>query len=434
MFGRAWAQVRLWVQMAAFAAGLAAFVSPASATLTVVSANPTTYTYAGEVITFNYTFTADTHIINSVFYSVQGNVSVSALNCTGLPLSPNATTTCTATHTVQPGEVGLPLQQYGGSFNTTTNGGPYGGSVTGSATVTYVPPPMPSVTSVTPNSGPTAGGTAITISGTNFTGATGATIGGAAVTSFSVVNSTTITGVTPARTAGAKTVTVQHPNGDDSLSSGFTYIAAGVTVSPGSLSAANIGTAYNQAITASGGTAPYTYAVTAGALPAGLTLSSGGTLSGTPTAGGSFNFTVTATDSAGSPASGSQAYALTVNPPTIMLSPLVPTTRPCCRRTTSPSALYQTSIGGASGVAGSGSVAIHSAEPNDRGSAAVREWSPHVSTRNSPELQMPQAFARVIQTAGCGRASTSRRWVQASSRAWAASGAARPASAAAGAR
>lgn len=324
MFGRAWAQVRLWVQMAAFAAGLAAFVSPASATLTVVSANPTTYTYAGEVITFNYTFTADTHIINSVFYSVQGNVSVSALNCTGLPLSPNATTTCTATHTVQPGEVGLPLQQYGGSFNTTTNGGPYGGSVTGSATVTYVPPPMPSVTSVTPNSGPTAGGTAITISGTNFTGATGATIGGAAVTSFSVVNSTTITGVTPARTAGAKTVTVQHPNGDDSLSSGFTYIAAGVTVSPGSLSAANIGTAYNQAITASGGTAPYTYAVTAGALPAGLTLSSGGTLSGTPTAGGSFNFTVTATDSAGSPASGSQAYALTVNPPTIMLSPLVP--------------------------------------------------------------------------------------------------------------
>ena len=106
MFGRAWAQVRLWVQMAAFAAGLAAFVSPASATLTVVSANPTTYTYAGEVITFNYTFTADTHIINSVFYSVQGNVSVSALNCTGLPLSPNATTTCTATHTVQPGEVG----------------------------------------------------------------------------------------------------------------------------------------------------------------------------------------------------------------------------------------------------------------------------------------------------------------------------------------
>lgn len=55
--------------------------------------------------------------------------------------------------------------------------------------------------------------------------------------------------------------------------------------------------AYSNVLTASGGTAPYTYAVTAGALPGGLTLTGAGVLSGTPTATGSFNFTVTATDS-----------------------------------------------------------------------------------------------------------------------------------------
>jgi lysophospholipase L1-like esterase len=50
--------------------------------------------------------------------------------------------------------------------------------------------------------------------------------------------------------------------------------------------------------------------VTSGSLPAGLTLSSGGLLSGTPTAGGTFNFTVTATDSSG--CSQAKAYNLTI--------------------------------------------------------------------------------------------------------------------------
>ena len=96
-----------------------------------------------------------------------------------------------------------------------------------------------------------------------------------------------------------------------------------VTVSPGSLSAGTVGTAYSQTFTASGGTTPYSFAVTAGAIPAGMTLSTGGALSGTPTAGGTFNFTVTATDSTGAPGpfSGSQAYSLTIDAPTIVLAP-----------------------------------------------------------------------------------------------------------------
>jgi len=92
-----------------------------------------------------------------------------------------------------------------------------------------------------------------------------------------------------------------------------------VTVSPASLPAATAGSAYSQTLSASGGTAPYSFAVSAGTLPVGVQLSPGGVLSGTPTSSGSFNFTATATDSGGSPTSGSRAYTLTVASPTITL-------------------------------------------------------------------------------------------------------------------
>ncbi|RZJ27578.1 MAG: autotransporter domain-containing protein, partial [Brevundimonas sp.] len=81
--------------------------------------------------------------------------------------------------------------------------------------------------------------------------------------------------------------------------------------------------AYSTAFTGAGGVAPYSYAVTAGALPAGLTLATDGILSGTPTAGGAFSFTVTATDSStgAGPYTASQTVALTVNGSTIAVTP-----------------------------------------------------------------------------------------------------------------
>lgn len=62
------------------------------------------------------------------------------------------------------------------------------------------------------------------------------------------------------------------------------------TVSTTSLPNGTEGTAYSQTLAESGGTGPFTWSVMAGELPAGLTLSSGGVLSGTPTAVGTFNF------------------------------------------------------------------------------------------------------------------------------------------------
>jgi len=71
------------------------------------------------------------------------------------------------------------------------------------------------------------------------------------------------------------------------------------------------GTAYNRTIGATGGTGTVTFSAT-GALPTGLTLSSAGVLSGTPSTAGSYTFTVTATDAVG--ASASQGYTVTISP------------------------------------------------------------------------------------------------------------------------
>ncbi|WP_199140791.1 MBG domain-containing protein [Pedobacter sp. ASV12] len=108
----------------------------------------------------------------------------------------------------------------------------------------------------------------------------------------------------------------------------YTVVAAPpvTAVTPTTLSAGTVGNAYSQTVSASGGIAPYNYAITAGSLPAGITLNnSTGVLSGTPTAGGIFNFTLTATGSStgtGSPHSGSRAYTLAINAPTIVVNPV----------------------------------------------------------------------------------------------------------------
>ena len=86
---------------------------------------------------------------------------------------------------------------------------------------------LPMVSGVLPNNGPTTGGTAVTITGTNFAAGATVTFGGAAATNVVVVNSTTITATTPAGTAGAVTVTVTVNGQSGNLVNGFTYTAAG---------------------------------------------------------------------------------------------------------------------------------------------------------------------------------------------------------------
>ena len=95
----------------------------------------------------------------------------------------------------------------------------------------------------------------------------------------------------------------------------LTVNAPGIALAPATLPQGKVAVAYaSTTLTASGGSAPYSYAVTAGALPAGLTLSPAGVISGTPTAAGPFNITVTATDKFNF--QGTQAYTIAVDQPT----------------------------------------------------------------------------------------------------------------------
>jgi len=82
-----------------------------------------------------------------------------------------------------------------------------------------------------------------------------------------------------------------------------------------SLAGADLGVAYSQTLTASSGVSPYTWSLTSGSLPAGLSLSSAGVISGTPSGTtGTSNFTVTVTDSEKpTPASSSANLSITVS-------------------------------------------------------------------------------------------------------------------------
>jgi len=97
-----------------------------------------------------------------------------------------------------------------------------------------------------------------------------------------------------------------------------------LTITTTSLADGVAGTAYTASLAASGGTGAISWSVTTGKLPAGLTLSGAGDISGTPTAAGTTNFTVTATDSGTPPQTAKQALTITINPELVITTTTLP--------------------------------------------------------------------------------------------------------------
>lgn len=81
----------------------------------------------------------------------------------------------------------------------------------------------PVVTTLSPTSGPAAGGTPVTISGNNFSGATSVTFGGKSV-AFHIVSNTEITTTSPPHAVGSVSVVVHSPAGHSSKNHKFTYV------------------------------------------------------------------------------------------------------------------------------------------------------------------------------------------------------------------
>ncbi len=141
-------------------------------------------------------------------------------------------------------------------------------AVSGADQFTYVSPPAPSVTAVSPTSGAMAGGTSVTITGSYLTGATGVYFGSVAATSFTVVSDTQVTATAPPEGSGTVDVTVVTPSGTSSTSGSdqFTYTAAAPTVTAVSPNSGT--TAGGNTVTISGSNFTGATAVSFGTLPA----------------------------------------------------------------------------------------------------------------------------------------------------------------------
>jgi hypothetical protein len=124
-----------------------------------------------------------------------------------------------------------PAQAEGTVSVSVTNPDSQSGSLANAFTYTAPPPnPAPTVTGVSPNSGPDTGGAAVTVTGTNFVAGAMVTFGGVPATNVNVTSSTSLTAITPAHSAGTVTVAVTNSDGQSgSLTNAYTYNPASPT-------------------------------------------------------------------------------------------------------------------------------------------------------------------------------------------------------------
>jgi uncharacterized protein YhjY with autotransporter beta-barrel domain len=237
-------------------------------------------------------------------------VTFGATAATGFTV--NSATQITATAPAGTGTVDVRVTTVGGTSSTSA-----------ADQFTYVAAPVAGAVSATVAYGSSANPITLVLSGGT---ATSVVVASAAAHGTATASGTTISYTPTAGYGGSDSFTYTATNGSGTSAPATVTITVGaptVTVAPATVPGATVGAAYSQSITAANGQAPYTYAISAGALPAGLSLSGGGTLSGTPTAAGTFNFTVRATDSStgNGPYVGARAYSMTVGAPTITVAP-----------------------------------------------------------------------------------------------------------------
>jgi hypothetical protein len=126
-----------------------------------------------------------------------------------------------------------------------------------------------------------------------------------------------ISGTPKAAGTSGFTVQVTDSAGSQATQPLSIYVAPDIPVAikTASLRTAHENVTYAETLAASGGTGPYTWAITAGALPSGLSLGTSGQISGQPSVSGSFQFTIQATDSTTPAETATRNFSLVVEAP-----------------------------------------------------------------------------------------------------------------------
>jgi IPT/TIG domain len=191
-------------------------------------------------------------------------------------------------------------------------------TVGGSATLTngYTYVEAPTITSLSPTSGPTAGGTSVTIDGTNLGGASSVTFGGAAAT-IAANTSNQITVTTPAGVAGAVNVVVTTIGGSGALANGYTYLQVPTLTSLNPTSGPAAG---GTSITISGTNLSGASSVTFGGNPGTITANTSSQITVTTPPGAAGAIDVVVTTAAGSPTL-TNGYTYVAAPAITSLSP-----------------------------------------------------------------------------------------------------------------
>lgn len=276
-------------------------------------------------LTNSYTFVAPAPpVANAVSETVAANSTGNAiaLNITGGVATSVAIGTQAANGTANASGTSITYTPTAGFFGpdsfTYTASNADGTSAAATVSIT-VRPPVPVLSGISPASGTIAGGTAVTITGTNLTGATGVSIGGVPATGFTINGATSISATTPANRAGAVDIVVTAPGGSGTLANGFTYQPETLVILPasGRLPDGTTANDYRQTLSLRGGTAPFTFSAS-GSLPSGLGVDPAtGEISGRPTVAGSYSFTITVIDA--NNVTGSASYAVSIVSPVTTL-------------------------------------------------------------------------------------------------------------------
>jgi hypothetical protein len=150
-------------------------------------------------------------------------VTITGTNLTGCTAVRFGSTTANSFTVTSPTQIKAVTKAHAAgtvAVSVTTGGG------TADSTSDYRFAAAPTVTSFTPTTGTTSGGTPVTVSGSNLTGATAVKFGTTAAASYTVTSTTTIKAVTKAHAAGTVTIKVTTPGGTATSSDHFTFVAA----------------------------------------------------------------------------------------------------------------------------------------------------------------------------------------------------------------